>query len=184
MKRKLMSLLLVTMMLIMTVTGCGGAKQTASKVETDPAKQGKVLNIWCWNTEFKDRFVAYYQSKLPSDVTVNWVVTPNENNQYQTALDEALLKQNDASADDKIDMFLIEADYALKYVNSDYSLNVNDIGLSNEDVKDQYQYTKDIVTDSNGVLKGVSWQATPCLFAYRRSIAKAVLGTDDPVKVQ
>lgn len=46
--------------------------------------------------------------KLPSDVKVNFVVTPNENNAYQNALDAALLKQNDVPADEKIDIFLIE----------------------------------------------------------------------------
>lgn len=40
------------------------------------------------------------------------------------------------------------------------------------------------MTDSKGVLKGVSWQACPGGFIYRRSIAKAVLGTDDPAEVQ
>ena len=50
---------------------------------------------------------------------------------------------------------LIEADYALKYVDSDYTLDVvNDIGLSKDALADQYQYTKDIVTDSKGVQKG------------------------------
>ena len=115
---------------------------------------------------------------------VNWVITPNENNAYQNALDAALLKQKDAAADDKIDMFLIEADYALKYVNSDYTLDVKDVGLTDDDLKDMYQYTKDIATDSKGKLKATTWQATPGLFAYRRSIAKDVLGTDDPDKVQ
>ena len=47
-----------------------------------------------------------------------------------------------------------------------------------------YKYTKDIMTDSNGVLKGVSWQACPGGLIYSRSIAKDVLGTDDPAKVQ
>ncbi|MDD3240465.1 MAG: carbohydrate ABC transporter substrate-binding protein [Lachnospira sp.] len=187
MKRKISSLVLVVMMLVMTVAGCGNnsASSSGSTVETAADKQGKVLNIYCWNTEFQDRF-EYFKStgKLPSDVTVNFVVTPNENNAYQNALDAALLKQNEAPADEKIDMFLIEADYALKYVDSDYTLNVNDIGLTKDDVKDQYQYTQDIVTDKNGVLKGVTWQATPGLFVYRRSIAKDVLGTDDPDKVQ
>ena len=104
------------------------------------------------------------------------MVTPNENNAYQNALDAALLKQNDVPADEKIDIFLIEADYALKYVDSDYTLDVvNDIGLSKDALADQYQYTKDIVTDSKGVQKGTTWQATPGLFAYRRSIAKDVL---------
>ena len=56
-------------------------------------------------------------------------------------------------------------------------------GLTDDDLKDQYQYTKDIVT-VDGVQKGTTWQATPGLFAYRRSIAKDVLGTDDPTEVQ
>lgn len=99
-------------------------------------------------------------------------------------MDEALLKQDSAAADDKIDIFLIEADYALKYVDSDYTLDVKkDIGLTDDDLKDQYQYTKDIVT-VDGVQKGTTWQATPGLFAYRRSIAEDVLGTDDPTEVQ
>ena len=186
MKRRFSSLLLVVMMVVMTVTGCGKSDGGNAAVEKDPDKQGKVLNIYCWNTEFQDRFEYFKKSgKLPSDVKVNFVITPNENNAYQNALDAALLKQNDAAADDKIDMFLIEADYALKYVDSDYTLDViNDVGLSKDDIKDQYQYTQDIVTNEKGVLKGVTWQATPGLFAYRRSIAKDVLGTDDPTKVQ
>ena len=36
----------------------------------------------------------------------------------QNNLDETLLKQADASADDKIDLFLVEADYAPKNVDS------------------------------------------------------------------
>ena len=63
-------------------------------------------------------------------------------------------------------------------------MSVTDLGLTEDEMADQYQYTKDIVTDSNGVLKGTTWQATPGLFAYRRSIAKDVLGTDDPEEVQ
>ena len=162
---------------------------------TLPPRRGKVLNIWCWNDEFQSRFNDYYPgvkevaadkstTTLDNGVTVKWTINPNDNNNYQNKLDEALLKQDSAAADDKIDIFLIEADYALKYVDSDYTLDVKkDIGLTDDDLKDQYQYTKDIVT-VDGVQKGTTWQATPGLFAYRRSIAKDVLGTDDPVEVQ
>jgi len=144
-KGKFTSLMLAGMMAVTTLAGCGsGGKQAASKVDTSEAAQGKVLNIYCWNTEFQDRFEYFKKSgKLPSDVKVNFVVTPNENNAYQNALDAALLKQNDVPADEKIDIFLIEADYALKYVDSDYTLDVvNDIGLSKDALADQYQYRK------------------------------------------
>ena len=157
--------------------------------------EGSVLNVWCWNDEFQSRFNAYYPevkevaedkstTTLNDGTIVKWTINPNADNNYQNKLDEALLAQESSADDDKIDMFLIEADYALKYVDSPYTLDVRaDIGLTDGDLDGQYKYTQDIAT-ADGVLKGVTWQATPGLFAYRRSIAKDVLGTDDPAEVQ
>lgn len=206
MKKKLLAAILIGTMVISTLVGCGGeepaaeetateetgTEETAEKTAEEPAEeasaeQGKVLNIYCWNEEFKSRYTDYFESKglVPEGVTVNFVITPNENNAYQNALDQALLNQETAADDDKVDIFLVEADYALKYVDTDYALDVKaDVGLTDDDLADQYQYTKDIVTDSNGILKGTTWQATPGLFVYRRSIAEDVLGTDDPAEVQ
>lgn len=147
-------------------------------------KQRKVFNIYCWNEEFQSRFNAYFASKVPADVKINWIITPNQDNAYQNKLDEVLLAQKKAKADDKVDLFLVEADYALKYVDTPYTLDVKkDIKLTDKDLAQQYKYTKDIMTDGKGNLKGVSWQACPGGFIYRRSIAKDVLGTDDPTKV-
>lgn len=212
MKKKMLSVLLVVAMTAVLFTGCGkddketnatptegavtkapDSKEKEEAVTPEPVvEEGKVLNIYAWNTEFQDRVKDFYPSYVHNtdgtgkigDVTVNWVITPSQNNAYQNALDAALLEQANASDDDKVDLFLIEADYALKYVNSEFTVDVTDLGLTADDMKDQYQYTKDIVTDVDGVIKGTTWQATPGLFAYRRSIAKDVLGTDDPIEVQ
>ena len=181
--KKMLVFLLVFAMLV-SMAACGA---TTENSEPGSGKEGTVLNIYCWNEEFQSRFTDYFEKPglVPDGVKVNFVITPNQDNAYQNALDEALLNQENAAADDKIDIFLIEADYALKYVNTDYTLDVvNDIGLTEADLAEQYQYTRDIVTDSNGKQKGTTWQATPGLFAYRRSIAKDVLGTDDPAQVQ
>ena len=160
---------------VVTFMSCGGAKKT----------EGKVLNIYVWNDEFPSRFNDYYASKLPADVKVNFVQTANQDNAYQNKLDEVLLNQKNAAADDKVDIFLVEADYALKYVDTPYTLDVKkEIGLTDADLANQFKYTKDVMTDSKGVLKGVSWQACPAGFAYRRSYAKEVIGTDDPAEVQ
>lgn len=169
--KKLVALLLCVLMALSTVA-----------MAEAPAEEGKVLNIYCWNDEFKTRFEAFYT--VPEGVTVNWVITPNQDNAYQNALDIALLGQEDAAADEKVDLFLVEADYAVKYVATDYTLDViNEVGLTADDVAEMYQYTKDIMT-ADGVLKGVSWQACPAGFIYRRTFAKQVLGTDDPAEVQ
>ena len=191
--------LLLAFAMVFSMAACGSSSSDEAATEEpaaeEAAEEGKVLNIWCWNDEFQSRFNDYYPevkevaedkstTTLNDGTVVKWTINPNEGNNYQDKLDEALLKQADAAADDKIDIFLVEADYALKYVDSDYTVDVKEIGLTDDDMSEQYQYTKDIVTDSNGAQKGTTWQATPGLFAYRRSIAKDVLGTDDPDKVQ
>ncbi len=158
----------------------------------DAAAEGKVLNIWCWNDEFQQRVKAFYPGYTHNDdgtgsigdVKVVWTINPNADNGYQIPLDAALQDQDNVAADEKIDIFLIEADYADKYVNSPYSLAVSEVGITDANTAEMYEYTKEIATDANGALKAVSWQAAPGLFAYKRSIAKAVLGTDNPDEVQ
>ena len=205
MKKRILAAVLASASILGAVAGCSSnATSSAGSSTTDSSKtedssnaetsdkftlkegEGKTLNIAAWNEEFENYFNKYLKDKMPEGVTVNFKKTENANNAYQNKLDEDLPKNEAASADDKIDMFLFEADYALKYVNSEYTLDVKSLGLTDEDLSGMYQYTKDVCTTQDGskVLKGVSWQATPGLYAYRRSFAKDVLGTDDPEKVQ
>lgn len=206
MKKRVLSAVLALAMMGAMLTGCGdktvsqnqssqgeatGTTTEASQPASDTAvsdeipEQGQVVNIYCWNDEFKQRYEKYAADLADKHgVTVNFVIVANENNAYQNNLDAALLAQETTAADEKVDIFLIEADYASKYTKSEYALDiVGEVGLTEEDLAGQYQYTKDIVT-VDGVQKGTTWQATPGLFAYRRSIAKEVLGTDDPAEVQ
>ncbi len=171
--KKLIAILLAALMLL-AVVGC-------SKQENKPAaEQGKVFNIYAWNEEFKGFFEKYY--KVPEGVTVNWIINPSDNGVYQQKLDEALLNQDKAAADEKIDMFLAEADYIGKYVDSAYTMDVSSFGFKNADT--QYEYTVKAASDANGVCKGVSFQCCPAAVIYRKSIAKDILGTDDPAEVQ
>lgn len=170
---------------LLSLAGCN--KKESAAAAPAAVQEGKVLNICVWNEEFQDRFKTFFEAKglIPEGVTVNWLLTPNLDNAYQNKLDEFLLNQEKAAADEKVDLFLVEADYARKYVDSGYLLDVkSEIGITDAELSQQYKYTKDVMTDEKGVLRGVSWQACPGGFIYRRSIAKAVLGTDDPAEVQ
>lgn len=87
--------------------------------------------------------------------------------------------------EDRIDLYVVEEKYLRDYVEKGYSLDViEDVGLTAGDLADQFPYTQQMALDQEGRLKAVTWQATPGVFAYRRSIAMEVLGTDDPAKVQ
>lgn len=175
-----------------TETAKDDASDATSEAEVSGSDEGKVLNIYAWNEEFKSRITDHYpgyeevdatHGKI-GDVDVVWTITPNNDNAYQNNLDQQLLKQADASADDKIDIFLVEADYALKYSDTDYTMAVSDLGITDDELANQYDYTKKILEDSNGVLKGVSWQSTPGVLIYNREIAKDMWGSDDPAEVQ
>ena len=206
--KKALALSLATVMTVASLAGCGSKADanattaapanndatTAAAGETTaaPAAEGSVLNIYVWNEEFKSRVTDHYPGYTKvdettgkiGDVTVKWNITANEGNAYQNNLDETLLKQETAAADDKIDIFLIEADYAAKYTDTPYTMAVKDLGITDAEIANQYTYTQDVVTDSNGVLKGLSWQGCPGVLIYNRAIAQDVFGTDDPAEVQ
>lgn len=153
---------------------------TAGSGITLSESEGKVFNIYAWNEEFKGFFEKYYT--VPEGVTVNWTINPSDGGVYQQKLDEALSGQDAAAADDKIDMFLAEADYIPKYANAAVTMDVTTIGVKPLDT--EYAYTVSAASSKDGVLKGVSFQCCPSALIYRRSIAEAVLGTSDPAEVQ
>ena len=188
-------------------TGGGSSKDTADvsadtdgvtadstgAAESDEAGEGQVINLYGWNDGFKPYINDYYPevdhvsddtsiTYLKDGTEIHWVVTPED--VYQQKLDEVLKNQENTEADEKVDLILLEADYVLKYIRAGVCKPLQELGITDEDLAQQYTYTQEIATDSDGVLRGSGTEATPGLFAYRRSIAKDVLGTDDPDKVQ
>ncbi len=191
MKKRMMALVSLVLAGAMVLPTAAFAGETEAAAGAD---EGKVLNIEVWNEEFKSRITDHYPGYEATDdthgkigdVTVNWIITPSDDNAYQNNLDTVLPGNVDAAADDKVDIFLIEADYALKYVDADanVAMPLKDLGITDEDLSKQYQYTKDIVTDANGDLRAASWQACSAGLIYNREAAKEVLGSDDPAEVQ
>ena len=176
--KKLIAMLLALVM-VFALCACG-ATPSAEKPAEAPAAEGKVFNIYAWNEEFKGFFEKYYT--VPEGVTVNWIITPSDNGAYQQKLDEALLNQANAADDEKVDLFLAEADYILKYVNTDATQDITKLGVT--DFSNTYKYTVQAATDPAGVVKGVSFQCCPSALIYRRSIAQDVLGVSEPDEVQ
>ena len=176
----------LTAAMITSMAACGGSSYTASKAESKPAEsaateskpaaagnEGAVLNVEVWNDEFINRVTDHYpgyekvsdtEGKI-GDVKVNWI---------------------DAAADKKIDIFLVEADYALKYTDADVdvAMPLKDLGITDADLSKQYTYTQDVVRDVNGDLRGSSWQACSAGMIYRRDVAQEVFGVSEPADVQ
>ena len=156
------------------------------------ASEGKVLNIFCWDESLESLFIMYYpgyediedRKGRIGDVTINWVI-PEEEDKYMDLVAEKLLTAEYLQPDERVDLYLAPEEDLAIYVNSDYSLDVREkVGLTDEELEDQFSFTQQMASTDEGVLKAVTWQASPGVFVYRRSIAKDVLGTDDPNAVQ
>lgn len=164
---------------------------------TSSSEEGKVINIYSWNDEFRQRVEAVYPevketskdgtvTTLKDGTEIHWIVNPNQDGVYQQKLDEALLNQESADADSKVDIFLSETDYVNKYSSKEAgaAIPLKELGIDPEkDLADQYEFTKVTASDEDGVQRGSTWQTTPGVIVYRRDIAKDVFGTDDPAKV-
>ncbi len=203
-KRKLVSLVAATSMVISLLAGCGGnnsapASTTAADGETTVAVENtqeettavpenvvsgneNVENpfyVYSWNTEVGER-LEYFKKAYPEYADRIVYVNTGGSDFYQGKIDALLVDEKNKQYPDLI---ALEADYILKYTNSDYTLDVSDLGITADDMKNMYQYTIDVAT-ADGKVKGLSWQAAPGSMMYRRSLAKKYLGTDDPEKVQ
>ena len=154
--------------------------------------EGKVLNIFCWDESLESLFIMYYpgyediedRKGRIGDIIINWVI-PEEEDKYMDLVAEKLLTAEYLQPDERVDLYLAPEEDLAIYVNSDYSLDVREkVGLTDEELEDQFPFTQQMASTDEGVLKAVTWQASPGVFVYRRSIAKDVLGTDDPGAVQ
>ena len=216
MKRKLVCMMLAAAVTAGSLAGCGSQSGESSRGDQQGSDSGqdagdsqgvdasggfegdgKVINIYSWNDEFRERIEAVYPevketsadktvTTLNDGTEIHWIVNPNQDGVYQQKLDEALMNQADAADDDKIDIFLAETDYVFKYTDADVdvAMPLEDLGINPEtDLSDQYDFTKVIASDVNGVQRASTWQCCPGLLVYRRDIAKEVFGTDDPTEV-
>ena len=211
--KKYFAVMLTVVLLMSLAEGCGssgsgdqtagteatetGAAQSSaadtssgSEAEAEETPEVKAFNIYSIGEDFKNRVQDFYpgyeaageNSGMIGDVPVVWHIYTDAS-EYRDVLDEKL--ESGTDQDEGVDLFVVEETYLRDYVESAASMDViGEVGLTQEDLSDQFLYTQQMATDADGKLKAVSWQAAPGVFAYRRSIAREVLGTDDPEKVQ
>ncbi|MBD5142206.1 MAG: extracellular solute-binding protein [Ruminococcus sp.] len=140
---------------------------------------GDMLTIVSWNDNDLKNMIEVFQEDYP-DVNIRYLNCGassgnGANASYQTFL----------NSDEDIDLFIAESGWILNYINDDnYSAPLSELGITEEDYTNAYAYTVDIGTDSNGILKGASWQAAPGGYCYNADLAKEYLGIETPEEMQ
>ncbi len=206
--KRFMALLLTSVLVVSTLlTGCGkkgddtkttpaptqSAGATATTAPTQPAvvqvtddPAVKVINIMSFTKEVPDMLTKYKELHSDFKYEVKTQIVSTTDGLYQPALDTALSSGGDATPD----IYTAEAAFVLKYTQGEgakYAAPYVDLGIDVEKLTkeaDIAKYTIDMGTNTDGKLVGLGYQATGGAFIYRRSIATATWGTDDPTQIK
>lgn len=167
MKKNVMwGLLLCMLFAALVLTGCKEGDGTQ-------ANKKQVLTIWSFTNEF-EKPIERFKEKFPG-VEVNLVIVPSD--EYLNKIRPVMKSGKNAP-----DLFTAESAYVKDIVDSNFWDDLYKAPY-NADVSDLVPYQVEMATDSQGALKGISWQTTPGGFYFRRSLALKYLGTDDPYEI-
>lgn len=151
-----------------------------------PEEGSKVINLWSFTDEVPRMLEKYKELHPDFDYEIKTTIIATTDGAYQPALDQALV----GGGNNAPDIFCAESAFVLKYTQGDisqYAAPYKDLGIDVDSLlkeADIAQYTIDIGSNKSGQLVGLGYQATGGAFIYRRSIAKAVWGTDDPAVIK
>jgi len=203
MMKKWLAMFLAVAMMACLLAGCGTSTTTASPeaseaVESTPTPAAEespaipentvtgdpsaadAFVIWGWNTDFEN-IQKVLDVEYPDLAKRVVFVNAGGSDYYQDKVDEIL---QDTGNELYPDMMLLEVDYVKKYVNSDYLMNVSDLGITSADMSNMYNYNIQLGTDAGGATRALFWQATPGSLQLRADLAEKYLGTTDPAELQ
>lgn len=189
--KRLVAVLLCLVLAVSCLTACGGddnGGSTSGNGDT-PATSGKkvTINLYSFTDEIPNMVKRYITLNPDCGFEVKDTIIPTTNGEYQPALDAAL----QAGGSEAPDLYAAEAAFVLKYTQGEASsmaATYKDLGIDIDNRISSSQiakYAYEIGTrPSDGAVVALPYQATGGCYIYRRSIAKAVWGTDEPATIQ
>ena len=138
---------------------------------------GTEFTVTSWNSDDAEALVKMFNEK--SGMTAKFV------NMSTDGGGAAEKYNNMFQAGEDLDVYFVEADWALQFVNDDTkTVGLDKLGFSDANFAEMYEYTDEIGKDFNGVRKGASWQAAAGGFAYRTDLAEKYLNVKTPEEMQ
>ena len=159
--------------------GCGGDDESAQAgapgKDMAPEEYSGKLVIWSFTDEIQT-MGAYFDAAYPN-VETEYVIIPNADQVYLNKVNTTMRSRSDTP-----DAFTGEAAFYKQFIKAGYWEPLGEYGA--EDLLDNLvDYVPNSTRNDAGEITALSWQATPGALFYRRSIAREVLGTDDPGEV-
>ena len=159
-----------------TADSKGGEEGNGTKFTDD----GDTLSVLCWTDNDLKFMIQHFEEANPDYAgKVKYVKVGEDNKTAKEQYATYFMGDEDA------DLFVLEADFILDYINNDdYSAPLSDLGFTEADFDGCYEYTVAVGTNDNGVLKGATWQSTPGAYVYRYDLAEKLLGVKTNEEMQ
>lgn len=155
-----------------------------SIVDTDTlTDEDNTLSIAVWGDNGDiNHLIDFFKAESGTTVEVKMV----DCGQGGEAAREQYTKILAADSNVDADLIICDMDWVRNYVDDggQYTIPLSELGISASEYTDAFAYTIGVGTDSNGVFKGATFQATPGAFFYRADLAEQYLGVKSPDEMQ
>jgi hemin uptake protein HemP len=162
----------------------GGAATGAFEYKGTLPTGGDKMTVLCWTGDDLDVMLQRWEADTGVDASkVNFKNFQVGGGEAAAQYDQYFLGGED------VDMLMVEADWALKYINDDTATApLEALGFTDADFANQYAYTQEIGKATEGAnagkMVGTSWQAAPGGWCYRTDLADSYLGVKTPEEMQ
>ncbi|MCL1989212.1 MAG: ABC transporter substrate-binding protein [Firmicutes bacterium] len=158
-------------------TAGGGGGGDAYVQPVAPGQASGDLTVWSFTTEAQVIATAF-QGANPN-VNLDFQITPMEDGMYLEWVWTSL-----AVGGNVPDIVFMEADFVRSFVLEPNMLQPLTAIMGEAASVETIPFTIQAGTDDAGVVRALSYQATPGAMFYRRSLAQRYFGTDDPATLE
>ncbi|MCL1935681.1 MAG: ABC transporter substrate-binding protein [Defluviitaleaceae bacterium] len=173
--KKLFLSFLAATSLFLVACGTGVNPATSGGIEVFPEDQDRILRIASFTNEALVLATAFAGEN--PDIEIDFTEITMQGGEYQNWLMPLL-----ALGGDVPDVIFLEAEFIRQFVESPFLGNMNSL-LPYVDYVDTFPFVVEAGMH-NGEARAFSFQATPGVMYFRRSMAREYFGTDDPSFIQ
>lgn len=152
----------------LALSGCGGSGSSTAAADGGSGAAAQKLVVWTLSNDLK-QFAEHYTQATGTEVEV--VV-------YDSADYVSKVMPSLSGRTTEVDVFVGEPQMMPNFYEGEFCADLSE--LADEAAEKLVSYVVEAGTDEGGVLRSLSYQATPGSVIYRRDIAQAVFGTEDP----
>jgi len=188
----------------LSLCSCGDNKKEEDKkqetseeevVKEDmPDVEGEPIYIYSFDGELGEKLQLFYEIYPEYESRVQFVNLEMgaASKEYQDTVKE-LMKEGTEKKNAKEELeeeppkypSIVANDSIMGYafIQNDYSVSMDALGITEEDMQDMYPYTLSAASFL-GEVKGLAYHVSPGAFMYRADIAESVLGESSPEEIQ